>query len=93
MISTAALTRIWIALLGLTLVEVALALPQFSPVVFLVILLALSLGKSVMIMRWFMHLKLERRSLTLILFPFLVVCILLLCIFLPDAQRLKDLRP
>ena len=93
MLTNAAITKIWLALLGLTLVEVALAFPHMSPVVFLVVLLALSVGKSAMIVGWFMHLKFEVRALTYVLIPFLVVCIGLLLAFLPDAQRLKELRP
>ena len=93
MLTNTAITKIWVALLALTLLEVALAFPQLSPVVFLVVLLVLSVGKSAMIVGWFMHLKFERRTLTYLLIPFLVVCIGLLLAFLPDAQRLKELRP
>lgn len=86
-ISTGILTKIWIALLVLTMIEVVLALPQFSPVLFLIILLALSVGKSAMIMAWFMHLKLAARSLAWMLFPLLIVFIVALLGFLPDAVR------
>lgn len=92
-LNTAILTKIWIGLLLLTLLEVALALPHMSPVLFLVVLLALSVGKSAMIMGWFMHLKFSPRALTYVLVPFLLVCIGLLMVFLPDAQRLGELRP
>lgn len=93
MLTNTAITKIWLALLGLTLLEVALAFPQMSHVVFLIVLLALSAGKSAMIVGWFMHLKFEVRTLTYVLIPFLIVCIALLLAFLPDAQRLKELRP
>ena len=45
MLTNTILTKIWVALLGLTLLEVALAFPHLSPVVFLVVLLVLSVGK------------------------------------------------
>lgn len=86
--TTATLTKIWIVLLVLTLVEVLLAFPHFNPVLFLLILLGLSVGKSAMIIAWFMHLKLAARSLSLILFPLLIVFIVCLLGFLPDAVRL-----
>jgi len=86
-ITSATLFRIWLLLLGLTLLEVVLAFPRFSPVLFLIILLSLSIGKSVMIMAWFMHLKLAARSLTLLLFPLLAIFIVCLLGFLPDAVR------
>ncbi|MFN7938225.1 MAG: cytochrome C oxidase subunit IV family protein [Bryobacteraceae bacterium] len=93
MLTNTTITKIWVALLGLTVLEVALAFPHLSPVVFLVVLLVLSIGKSAMIVGWFMHLKFESRALTYVLIPFLIVCIGLLMAFLPDAQRLKELRP
>lgn len=93
MLTNTGITKIWVALLGLTVLEVALAFPHLSPVVFLVVLLVLSVGKSAMIVGWFMHLKFEPRTLTYVLIPFLIVCIGLLMAFLPDAQRLKELRP
>lgn len=92
-LTNATITKIWIGLLVLTLLEVALAFPRMSPVVFLVVLLALSVGKSAMIIGWFMHLKFEARTLTYVLIPFLVVCIGLLLVFLPDAERVRELRP
>ncbi|MBL8174369.1 MAG: cytochrome C oxidase subunit IV family protein [Bryobacterales bacterium] len=93
MLTNAAMTKIWLALLALTLLEVALAFPHLSPILFLLVLLALSFGKSILIAGWFMHLKFEVRSLLYVLLPFLIVCIGLLLAFLPDAARLKELRP
>jgi caa(3)-type oxidase subunit IV len=84
--STATLARIWAALVALTLLEVVLAFPQFSPILFLVILLALSVGKSAMIIAWFMHMKIAGRSLALLLFSLLIVFVICLLGFLPDAR-------
>ncbi|MBI3209725.1 MAG: cytochrome C oxidase subunit IV family protein [Candidatus Solibacter usitatus] len=80
-------TGIWALLLGLTLAEVALAYPSLAPAVFLLVLLALSVGKSALIIAFFMHLRFASRALTLALFPILIALILLLLGFLPDAQR------
>jgi hypothetical protein len=38
-----------------------------------------------------MHLKFERLSLFLTLFPMLILCILLLFLFMPDSMRMLEL--
>ncbi len=86
-------TKVWLALLGLTAVEVVLALQPFAAILVLAVLLGLSAGKSALIMAWFMHLRHERASLTLALLPVLVTFILLLAGFLPDAARALRMRP
>jgi hypothetical protein len=40
-----------------------------------------------------MHLKFERLSLFLTLFPMLIFCIILMLVFLGDASRLPHMRP
>jgi cytochrome c oxidase subunit IV len=50
-------------------------------------------GKSALILAWFMHLRHERLSLTLALLPVLVTFVLLLTGFLPDAARALEMRP
>ncbi len=84
--------RVWIALLLLTGVEVMLAYLQTPPAIMLAALMGLSLLKAALIVCWFMHLKFERRSLALAIFPMLFVCILLLLVLLPDAQRALEMR-
>ncbi len=86
-------TKVWLALLALTAVEVLLALQPFAAALVLVVLLGLSVGKSALILAWFMHLRHERLSLTLALLPVLVTFILLLAGFLPDAARALQMRP
>jgi cytochrome c oxidase subunit IV len=49
--------------------------------------------KAVLIIAYFMHLKFERFSLFLTLFPMLIFCILLMLTFLGDASRLPFMRP
>ena len=82
---------IWAWLLGLTLIEVALAYMQTPIFWMLLILLGLSLVKAALIMAYFMHLKFERLNLVLTLIPALVMTILLLTIFFPDAMRIKEI--
>jgi len=86
-------TKAWLALLALTAVEVLLALQPFAAALVLTVLLGLSVGKSALILAWFMHLRHERLSLTLALLPVLVTFILVLTGFLPDAARALEMRP
>jgi cytochrome c oxidase subunit 4 len=84
---------VWIGLLVLTGIEVFLAYMQTPLLIMLTALMGLSVIKAAMIIAWFMHLKFERFSLFLVLFPMLVFCILMLFVLMPDAQRALDMRP
>jgi len=84
---------VWILLLIFTGIEVLLAYEQVTPVIMLVILIGLSVLKAALIIAYFMHLKFERFSLFLTLFPMLVLCIILmLIIFMPDSLRSLNMR-
>ncbi len=85
--------NVWVALLAMTGVEVLLAYEQVLSLVMLVALVGLSVVKASLIIAYFMHLKFERLSLFLTLFPMLVFCIILMLIFLPDSMRLLEMRP
>ena len=91
--STLTFSKVWIVLLVLTAVEVFLAYEQLPTLIMLVSFLGLSVVKAAMIIAYFMHLKFERFSLFLTLFPMLVLCILLMFISMPDSQRLLQMRP
>lgn len=86
-------TKVWAALLGLTGIEVFLAYEQVGVWIMLVALLGLSVVKAALIIAYFMHLRFERLSLFLTLFPALIVFVLLLLTFLTDAVRLPVMRP
>ena len=83
---------VWVALLAMTLVEVMLAYYHVPLLIMLTALMGLSVVKAALIIAYFMHLKFERFSLFLTLFPMLVFCVLLLFIFMPDSFRLLELR-
>jgi len=85
--------RVWITLLVLTGVEVFLAYEQVPTLIMLTALLGLSVIKAALIIAYFMHLKFERLSLFLTLFPMMILCVLLMLIFLGDAARLPGMRP
>lgn len=86
------MTKIWLALLALTAIEVALAYQKLALGLFLAVLLGLSIGKAAMIIAWFMHLKFEKRSLALALFVPLMIFILTLFGLFPDSWRMAELR-
>jgi len=85
--------KVWAALLILTAVEVLLAYLQTPLLIMLTVLLGLSVIKAVLIIAYFMHLKFERLSLFLTLFPMLIFCVVLMLIFLGDAYRIPVMRP
>src|SRR5262252_1381910 len=91
--STKAFITVWIALLVMTGIEVFLAYEQVPTLIMLTALVGLSVIKAALIIAYFMHLKFERLSLFLTLFPLLIFCILLMLIFLGDATRLTGMRP
>jgi len=85
---------VWFALLIMTGAEVFLAYEQIPIVIFLTALVGLSVIKAALIIAYFMHLKFEKLSLFLTLFPMLILCIILmLLMFLPDSSRLMMMRP
>ena len=85
--------KVWIALLAMTGIEVLLAYEQAPPMIMLTVLLGLSIIKAALIIAYFMHLKFEKLSLFLTLFPMLIFCIVLMLIFLGDATRIPHMRP
>ncbi|MGD0870035.1 MAG: cytochrome C oxidase subunit IV family protein [Bryobacteraceae bacterium] len=85
--------KVWIALLVMTGIEVLLAYEQVPTLIMLTALLGLSIIKAALIVAYFMHLKFEKLSLFLTLFPMLIFCIVLMLIFLGDATRIPHMRP
>lgn len=83
---------VWIWLLVLTGIEVYLAYIQLPTLIMLTSLIGLSVVKAALIIAYFMHLKFEKLSLFLTLFPMLIFCILLLFIWMPDAERALKMR-
>jgi cytochrome c oxidase subunit 4 len=92
-VSIPTFVKVWVALLVLTGIEVLLAYLQVPTMIMLTALVGLSVIKAALIIAYFMHLKFERLSLFLTLFPMLVFCILLMLIFLGDATRIPNMRP
>ena len=91
--TTGTFLKVWIALLFMTGIEVLLAYEQVPTMIMLTALLGLSIIKSALIIAYFMHLKFEKLSLFLTLFPMLIFCIILMLVFLGDATRIPHMRP
>jgi cytochrome c oxidase subunit 4 len=91
--TTGTFLKVWIALLVMTGIEVLLAYEQVPTLIMLTALLGLSIVKAALIIAYFMHLKFEKLSLFLTLFPMLIFCIILMLIFLGDAVRIPNMRP
>src|SRR5579862_3959094 len=83
---------VWFILLFFTGIEVLLAYEQVTPGLMLTILVGLSVLKAALIIAYFMHLKFERFSLFLTLFPMLIFCIVMMLVFMPDSMRLVLMR-
>jgi cytochrome c oxidase subunit 4 len=90
--TTQSFIYVWIALLVMTGIEIFLAYEQVPTLIMLTSLLGLSIVKAALIIAYFMHLKFERMSLFLTLFPMLVLCIILMLIFMPDSMRALHMR-
>ena len=90
--TTKSFLYVWIALLVMTGIEVFLAYEQVPTLIMLTALLGLSIIKAALIIAYFMHLKFEKLSLFLTLFPMLILCIILMLIFMPDSMRSLTMR-
>lgn len=86
------MVTVWTALLALTAFEVALAyFHLFSTSVMLLILMAVSFVKAGLIVAYFMHMKFERLSLVLTVFPATLLMIAALFAVFPESYRILEL--
>src|SRR5437868_15041811 len=90
--TTGTFTKVWSVLLALTAVEVFLCYKQLPTLTMLTALVGLSVIKAALIIGYFMHLKFQRFSLFLTLFPMLIFCILMMLVFMPDSMRAMLMR-
>jgi caa(3)-type oxidase subunit IV len=82
---------VWGGLLVMTAIEVYLGYQNMDPVRMLTILMGLSLLKAGLIIGYFMHMKFEVSQMRWLTMASLVICLSLMCIFFPDAFRIKVL--
>lgn len=72
----------WLA--GLTIVEIAVAIPDYSTVLKAILLIGLACGKAILVANYFMHLKFERKTLAIIVITPFLICVLLVFALMPD---------
>ena len=82
---------VWGALLVLTGVEVYLGYQNLPAVKMLSILLVLSVVKAALIIAYFMHMKFEVSRMRWLTMASLVFCLVMMCVFFPDAFRIIHL--
>lgn len=73
---------IWLAVL--TAIEIGVAMPEYSVVLKAIILIALACGKAYLVAAYFMHLKLEKRTLAAIVITPFLICVFLVIMLIPD---------
>jgi len=71
-------------LLVLTILEIAVAIPSYAPLVKGILLVGMALGKASLVAMYFMHLRFERLTLGVIAFTPLVICVFLVFMLTPD---------
>ena len=71
-------------LLALTIIEVAVAIPEYSTVLKAILLIGLACSKAALVANYFMHLKFERKTLAVIVITPFIICIFLVIMLMPD---------
>lgn len=72
----------WLA--GLTVVEVGVAIPEYSTVLKAILLIGLACSKAILVANYFMHLKFERKTLAAIVITPFIICVFLVVMLMPD---------
>ena len=83
---------VWIGLLLIVAIEVALTYAHLPAGTLLAGLLALAIVEAALGVMFFMHLRYERRTLFWSLIPGLILVLLMMNQFWPDAYRLASLH-
>jgi len=73
-------------LLALTIAEVAVAYTHMPKLIMVILLVGMAFTKAAMVALYFMHLKFERSTLTLIALTPLILCVFLSLMLLPDIH-------
>ena len=91
--STGLFVTVWVWLAAITALEVFLGYERLRPELMLTLLVVLSLVKAALIVTYFMHLRYEKLSFSLMLIPSAIFCICMIIIFfMPDGWRLLQQR-
>ena len=76
--------RIFWWLLALTIIEVAVAIPEYAVVLKAILLIGLACSKAALVAVYFMHLKFEKRTLAIIVLTPFIICVFLVIMLMPD---------
>ena len=76
--------RIFWWLLALTIIEVAVAIPDYAVVLKAILLIGLACSKAALVAVYFMHLKFEKRTLAIIVLTPFIICVFLVIMLMPD---------
>ena len=71
-------------LLALTIIEVAVAIPDYATILKGLLLIGLACSKAILVANYFMHLKFEKRTLVVIVLTPFLICVLLVFALMPD---------
>ena len=71
-------------LLALTVIEVAVAIPEYAIVLKAILLIGLACAKAALVAIYFMHLKFERKTLAAIVITPFLICVFLVIMLMPD---------
>ena len=71
-------------LLALTIIEVAVAIPEYAVILKAILLIGLACGKAALVAVYFMHLKFERKTLAAIVLTPFIICVFLVIMLMPD---------
>ncbi|MDE0086785.1 MAG: cytochrome C oxidase subunit IV family protein [Candidatus Poribacteria bacterium] len=75
---------IFLWLFILTVIEIVVAIPEYSIVLKAILLIGLACGKAFLVAAYFMHLKLEKRTLAVIVITPFLICVFLVIMLMPD---------
>jgi cytochrome c oxidase subunit 4 len=81
--------RIFWYLLVLTILEIIVALLPLATLAKGILLVGMALGKAAMVALYFMHLRFETRTLGVIAFTPLLICVFLVFMLLPDLGAVE----
>ena len=71
-------------LVALTIIEIAVAIPEYAPLLKGILLIGLACSKALLVANYFMHLKFEKRTLAIIVMTPFIICVLLVFALMPD---------
>ena len=72
----------WLA--GLTVLELLVVIPDFPTVIKVILLIGLACAKAALVANYFMHLKFEKKTLTIIVLTPFIICVFLVIMLMPD---------